>query len=163
MSAHSAKATRPAWLALLSSTAILAACAIQPAHAERLIVYNNASGDTYISTDQADGIGDKILWRSEMQTEAGEALGTGSGHCTKLDSEENYFCSFVISLKDRGIISGHGVQRTEPLNSTYPITGGTGEFAGVSGKITSRPIENRARFIYEIEYKTAGTPQPRKL
>lgn len=152
MSVQTAKATRPAWLALLSSAAILAACAIEPAHAETLIVYNNATGDTYISANQANGIGDKILWRSEMQTEAGEAVGIGSGHCTQLDSEENYFCSFVINLTDRGIISGHGVQRTEPLNSTYPITGGTGEFAGISGEMTSRPVENRARFIYEINY-----------
>jgi|GEM_PF-2954958 len=120
-----------------------------------LTVYNDATGDRYLSLEAEDGVGNQILWHSAMESEAGETIGTGSGHCTKLDAAENFFCVFNIELEGRGIIAGQGVQRTEPLNSIYPITGGTGEFEGISGTLESRPVEDRARFIYEIEYRLA--------
>ena len=121
--------------------------------ARSLTVYNDASSDRYVSLSAENGIGNQILWHSDMQTQAGDPIGTGSGHCTKLDTAENHFCTFNIELDGRGIISGQGVQRTEPLDSIYPITGGTGEFEGISGTLRSRPVEDRARFIYEIEYR----------
>ena len=123
------------------------------AEPQTLTVYNDASRDHYVSLTAADGIGNQILWHSDMQTQAGNAIGTGSGHCAKLDTAENHFCTFNIELDGRGIIAGQGVQRTEPLDSVYPITGGTGEFEGISGTLRSRPVEDRARFIYEIEYR----------
>jgi hypothetical protein len=121
--------------------------------AQALTVYNDARGDRYVSLSAEDGIGNQILWHSDMETEAGDRVGTGSGHCTKLDPDETYFCSFNIALDGRGIIAGQGVQKTEPQTSLYPITGGTGEFEGISGTLLSRPVEDRARFIYEIEYR----------
>ncbi|MEL6861955.1 MAG: hypothetical protein AAGL11_08960 [Pseudomonadota bacterium] len=131
---------------------IAAAGGITTAHSETLTVYNDATGDAYIQLEDTRGIGDQILWNSDMQTEDGTAIGTGSGHCTQLDSDQNYFCSFVINLTGRGIIAGQGVQLTEPLESTFAITGGTGEFVGITGQMTSTPVENRARFVYEIDY-----------
>ena len=122
-------------------------------HIQSMTVYNDASGDGYISFDRLNGIGNKIVWHSEMQTEAGDRIGTGSGHCTQLDADKNFFCSFVISLDGRGTLAGQGVQQTEPTPSTYPIIGGTGEFEGVTGTMVSMPVENRARFIYEISFQ----------
>ena len=122
------------------------------ADAKQLTLYNDASGDTYLRFEQEGGIGNKILWRSDMQTESGDVIGTGSGHCTQLDADQNYFCSFVIDLHDRGILAGQGVQQTEPTPSTFPIVGGSGEFEGATGSMVSRPVEDRARFIYEITY-----------
>lgn len=127
--------------------------AIADNHVETMTIYNDASDDGYVSFDQANGIGDKIVWHSAMQTEAGDPIGTGSGHCTQLDADRNFYCSFSISLDGRGILTGQGVQRTEPTPSTYPITGGTGEFEGVTGSMISSPIEDRARFVYEISYR----------
>ncbi|NQY97445.1 MAG: hypothetical protein HRT82_09800 [Henriciella sp.] len=118
-----------------------------------LTVYNDAVGDAYVSLDQEDGIGNQILWHSNMQTEAGDVIGISAGHCTRLDAADNFFCTFNIELDGRGIIAGQGVQRTEPLNSIYPITGGTGEFERITGTLVSRPVEDRARFIYEIAYR----------
>ena len=123
------------------------------AEAKDLTLYNDASGDAYLRFDQENGLGNKILWRSDMQTKAGDVIGTGSGHCTQLDADQNYFCSFVIDLDDRGIIAGQGVQRTEPMPSTFPIIGGTGEFEGITGRMVSRPVEDRARCIYESTYQ----------
>ena len=138
--------------ACLASAIALASCAA-PAQSETLTVYNDATGDAYVRLEQAGGVGDQILWNSDMQTEDGTVIGSGSGQCTQLDSDRNFFCSFVINLADRGIIAGQGVQLTEPLESTFAITGGTGEFEGIAGKMTSTPVENRARFIYEIDYQ----------
>lgn len=135
------------------SLALCAPLAFADDHVKTMTVYNDASGDGYISLDQTDGLGDNILWRSNMETEAGEVIGVGSGHCTQLDSERNFFCSFTIDLDGRGILAGQGVQRTEPIPSTYPIIGGTGEFEGVTGSMMSRPVEDRARFVYQITYQ----------
>lgn len=131
-----------------------AACTASIAQAETMIIYNVSSDDAFIVSGEDGGIGNKILWNSEAQTEDGEKIGMGSGHCTQLDAAENFFCSFVIDLTDRGMIAGQGVQRTEPMVSTMPIVGGTGEFEGITGALYSRPVEDRARFIYEIEYET---------
>ena len=127
--------------------------AVADDHVQTMTIYNDASGDGYIAFDRVNGIGDKIIWNSEMQTEARERIGTGSGHCTQLDAERNFFCSFVIDLDGRGMLAGQGVQQTEPTPSTYPIIGGTGEFEGVTGEMVSMPIEDRARFIYEISFE----------
>ncbi len=142
----------PAQIASLVCLAVMGG-ATASAQAKELTLYNDASGDAYLRFENEDGIGNKILWRSNMQTESGEVIGIGSGHCTQVDADQNYFCSFVIDLDDRGIIAGQGVQRTEPLPSTFPIVGGTGEFEGVTGSMVSRPVEDRARFIYEITYQ----------
>ncbi|NQY41154.1 MAG: hypothetical protein HRT80_13765 [Henriciella sp.] len=127
--------------------------AVADDHVETMTIYNDASGDGYISFDRVNGIGDKIVCNSDMQDETGDRIGTGSGHCTQLDAEKNFFCSFVISLDGRGMLAGQGVQQTEPTPSTYPIIGGAGEFEGVTGKMVSMPIEDRARFVYEISFK----------
>ena len=118
-----------------------------------MTIYNDASGDSYLAFDLNHGIGDKIVWHSDMQTETGEVIGIGSGHCTQLDAEKNFFCSFNIELEGRGILAGQGVQQTEPTPSTYPIIAGTGEFKGATGTMISKPVEDRARFIYEIRYR----------
>ena len=122
------------------------------ADAETLTVFADASHDSFLQTEQSEHIGDKIIWNSDLETESGERIGTASGHCTQLDAAKNFFCSAVIDLEDRGLISWQGVQRTEPEESTFPLNGGSGEFAGIMGELHSRPVEDRARFRYEIEY-----------
>lgn len=130
---------------------LMGACTV--ANAETMTIYNVSSDDSYVRHGGPDGIGDKILWNSEVQTESGEVIGIGSGHCAQLDAAQNFFCSYVIDLDDRGMIAGQGVQRTEPMQSTFPILGGTGEFEGITGIVYTRPVEDRARFIYELEYQ----------
>ena len=48
----------------------------------------------------------------------------------------------------------NGVQRTEPQISTLTIVGGTDDYEGARGTIRSTPVEDRARFKYEIDYRT---------
>lgn len=149
MSYQIAKMIGAASLALTISAPL----AIADDHVKTMTIYNDASGDAYLSLGQTDGVGDKIIWRSNMQTEDGDVIGFGSGHCTRLDAEKNFFCAFTINLDGRGILAGQGVQLTEPTPSTYPITGGTGEFEGATGSMVSMPVEDRARFVYQITYR----------
>ena len=127
--------------------------AVADDHVETMTGCNDASGDGYISFDRVNGIGVKIVWNSDMQDEEGDRIGTGSVHCAQLDAEKNFFCSFVIGLDGTGMLAGQGVQQTEPMPSTNPIIGGTGEFEGATGKMDSMPVEDRARFVYEIYFK----------
>ena len=152
MSYQIAKARWATTAGLIAICASLGACSTLPVQSKTLTVYNLSSGDAYIEFEQPNSIGDKILWRSDVQTLGGESLGIGSGHCTRLDADANFFCSFTVTLDGRGIIAGHGIQRTEPLESTFPIIGGTGEFEGIVGEIKSTPIEDRARFRYDMTY-----------
>lgn len=133
----------------------LGACTTTLTQSESMTIYNLASDDAFIAFEQPDNVGDKILWRSDVQTKEGLTLGLGSGHCTQLDDEANFFCSFVVDLYGRGMIAGHGVQRTEPEESVFPIIGGTGEFEGIVGEIHSRPVDDRARFVYDLKYSIA--------
>lgn len=125
------------------------------AQAETMVIYNDSTADSFIRMEQKHGIGDQILWNSTVETLEGDVIGDGAGHCTQVDAAKNYYCGFVVHLEDRGRISGQGVQRTEPFESSFPITGGTGEFEGIVGEIKSTPVEDRARFVYEIEYRIA--------
>ena len=152
MSYQNAKTCGLAAVGLAAIGIGLGACTTTLSSSESMTVYNVSSDDTYIAFEQPGNIGNKILWRSDVQTEEGLSIGLGSGHCTQLDDEENFFCSFVVDLYGRGRIAGHGVQLTEPEESTFPIIGGTGEFKGIVGEIRSRPVENRARFVYEMKY-----------
>jgi hypothetical protein len=131
----------------------LAACDTGGSELQTLTVYNLASDDAFIQFEQPGGVGDKILWRSEMQTESGMPIGLGSGHCVQLDAAADHFCSFVIDFDGRGTLAGQGVQLTEPERSVFPITGGTGEFEGVTGVFETEPVENRARYKYVIRYR----------
>lgn len=47
----------------------------------------------------------------------------------------------------------NGVQLVEPETSTLTIVGGTDEYEGITGKIQSTPVEDRARFKYEVDYR----------
>jgi len=124
--------------------------------ADGFSVYNDATGDFYLSQNQPGNVGDAILWHSELQTSDGTVLGLGAGECVRLNVYGDFFCNFIIQLDQRGTISGSGIQRVEPLESTFPITGGTGEFEGASGKIRSLPVESRARFRYDIDIVASG-------
>lgn len=123
------------------------------ATAETLTLYNDARNDSFVALAQPNNAGDMIIWHSDMQTEDGRKVGTGSGTCTRLDQRGNYFCNFVIDHNGHGILAGSGVQRTEPEPSVFPITGGTGHYQGVTGTMTSIPVENRKRFKYDIDYR----------
>ena len=123
------------------------------AAAEQMTLYNVATGDHFIGLGQEGGAGDMILWHSEVQDEAGTRLGVGAGTCIRLDAAGNHFCNLTIHHEGRGAINASGMQAEEPTPSALTIVGDTGDYQGITGTLRSTPIEDRARFKYEIDYR----------
>jgi hypothetical protein len=123
------------------------------AAAERMTLYSLAAGDRFVDLGQAGGAGNMTLWHSEIQDEAGNKLGTGAGACIRLDAAGNAMCDLVIQHDGRGTINVSGMQVAEPATSTLTIVGGTGDYQGATGTVRSTPVEDRARFKYEIDYR----------
>ncbi|MEQ9812746.1 MAG: hypothetical protein RLO50_08185 [Azospirillaceae bacterium] len=137
--------------------AALAACcavAASPAAAETLTVWSAAEGDSFLDAGRTDGIGDLILWHSDLEAEDGTAIGRNAGTCTRLDADGSHFCSIVLYHDGAGALSVQGVQLPEPAPSRYVITGGTGSYAGAVGVLEATPVEHRARFRYDIMIET---------
>ena len=124
------------------------------AAAEQMTLYNVATDDRFVELGKEGGAGDMILWHSEVQDEAGNRLGTGAGTCIRLDAAGNHFCNLTIHHDGRGAINASGMQAEEPAPSALTIVGGTGDYQGITGTLRSTPVEDRARFKYEIDYRT---------
>lgn len=121
--------------------------------AEQMTLFNVATGDHFVELGQDGSAGDMILWHSELQDEAGNRLGVGAGVCTRLDAAGNHFCNMTIHHDGRGAINASGMQAAEPAPSAMTIVGGTGDYEGITGTLRSTPVEDRARFKYEIDYR----------
>jgi len=132
-------------------TALLLVAA--PAAAEQMTLYSYAAGDHFVEFGREGGIGDLTVWNGELQDEAGNRLGTDAGTCIRVDAEGAHVCTIVIDHEGHGIINLNGVQKPEPRPSTLVIVGGTGAYEGITGSLSSTPVEDRARFKYEIDYR----------
>lgn len=123
------------------------------ASAEQMTLYSLATEDRFVDLGQEGGAGNMTLWHSEIQDEAGGKLGTGAGTCIRLDAAGNVMCDIVIEHDGHGTINVSGVQVAEPETATLTILGGTGVYQGATGTVRSTPVEDRARFKYEIDYR----------
>jgi hypothetical protein len=137
--------------AAICATLLVAA---STAAAEQITLYNVATVDRFVELNQDGGVGNMILWHSDMEDERGNKLGTGAGTCIRLDPAGNHMCNLTIHHDGRGILNASGVQAVEPKTSTLTIIGGTGDYQGATGILESTPVEDRARFRYEIDYQT---------
>jgi hypothetical protein len=124
------------------------------AAAEQMTLYSLATDDRFVDLGQDGGAGNMTLWHSEIQDEEGNRLGTGAGACIRLDAAGNAMCELVIQHDGHGTINVSGVQVAEPATATLTIVGGTGDYQGATGTVKSTPVEDRARFKYEIDYRT---------
>ncbi len=135
---------------LLALTAVLAAT---PALAEKLTLYSNAEEDGFVGLGKPGGMGDLIVWNSALEVEDGTAVGTNACFCIRLDASGNFMCDFIIDHEGHGQMTFSGVQVVEPGTSRVVITGGTGKCQGATGEVLSTPVENRACFRFDIDYR----------
>ena len=99
-----------------------------------------------------DGIGDQILWNSALEQADGTVVGTNAGQCVRVDAAGNFVCTMTLDQTGVGQLVFSGVQVVEPGTSELMITAGTGSYAGATGVILSTPVEDRARFRFEITF-----------
>lgn len=140
-------------MAMKRGVLILAAAlvAASPAAASELTLYNDAREDVFLPAPGggAEDPGAQILWNSAMTTAAGEVLGDSAGQCVRVDGAGAYLCTMLLYLAD-GTLVMTGRQEVEPNPSLWVVTGGSGAYAGASGTATAVPVEERARFRYDI-------------
>lgn len=138
----------------LAPVLVLAATlSAMPAAAEKLTLFSNAAEDGFVALEKPGGKGDMIVWNSALETEDGTQVGTNAGFCIRLDASGNFMCDFIIDHEGHGQMTFSGVQVVEPGTSRVVITGGTGKYRGAEGRVLSTPVENRARFRFDIDYR----------
>jgi hypothetical protein len=107
-----------------------------------IVFYEDADGD-YVENGDATSLGDLTLWHgSKISNEDEEAIGNTVGHCvTVAEDPVIYFCIYNVVFT-----AGEYVGSTLTFQGEYPdygedtfriqtITGGTGAFTGVSGRV----------------------------
>lgn len=137
----------------IATALIVVLLGIAPAAAEQMTLYSAATDDHSIEFGREGGIGNETLWDSPLEDEAGNRVGTNAGHCIQVDREGARLCTIVFDHRDHGQITMTGVQRPEPEPSILTITGGTGRYEGITGTSRSTPVEDRARFEHELDYR----------
>jgi hypothetical protein len=129
-----------------------------PAAAEQMVFFGSAAEDHHVDLGQKGGVGNMILWHADLEDEQGSAVGTTSGRCLQVDDEGTQLCNIILDHAGHGRINLNGIQKTEPTFSTHTIIGGTEDYAGVRGTMTTHPVEDGARFRYEIDYELSLLP-----
>jgi hypothetical protein len=138
----------------LPTLLILAAALLAPpALAETLTLFSNAEEDGFVGLGQPGGKGDLIVWNSALETQDRAVVGTNAGFCIRVDEPGNFMCDFIIGHEGHGQMTFSGVQVVEPGTSRVVITGGSGKYQGATGEVLSTPVENRARFRFDIDYR----------
>ncbi len=120
--------------------------------AQDVVLYSNAVDDAYLEAGTSDGVGDQILWNSPLEQADGTVVGRNAGHCVRVDAEGNFVCTMTLDQTGVGRLLFSGVQVVEPATSELMITAGTGDYAGATGIVLSTPVEDRARFRFDITF-----------
>jgi hypothetical protein len=145
---------------LAGSVAFAAALvmAAPAATAEQLVLYGSAADDHHLDLGQEGGVGNMILWHGALEDEQGSAVGTTTGRCLQVDDKGTHICDIVLDHEGHGMINANGIQTKEPTTATHTIIGGTSDYSGIHGSMTSDPVENGARFRYQLEYELELLP-----
>lgn len=124
--------------------------------AETLIVFSGAVDDTYVGSGSEGGLGNMILWESDLTSEDGTVIGSNAGTCIQVSDHGNHVCNFIVDHEGQGLRTFTGIQVPDPGVSRLTITGGTGAYEGAVGELRSQPVEDRKRFRFEIDYRLTG-------
>lgn len=123
------------------------------ASAADLVLFSVAENDAFLSVGRPDGAGDKILWNSALELEDGTAAGRSAGYCIRLDAAGTNHCTLTVDHEGHGRMIIQGVEQPEPAPSIMVIVAGSGDYVGAAGEVTVRPVEDRARFRYDIDFQ----------
>ena len=130
-----------------------------PVAAEQMVLFGSAAEDHHVDLGQEGGVGNMNLWHANLEDEQGSVVGTTSGRCLQLDDEGTHLCNIILDHAGHGRINLNGIQTTEPtFFSAHTIVGGTEDYAGIRGTMTTHPVEDGARFRYEIDYELSLLP-----
>jgi hypothetical protein len=126
-----------------------------------------STGDDLIISDElyrtADGQGDDQGDDQGDGQNSSERIGRADGRCTLIDpSSERFMCTVITSFENGTIVTEGVVDQDSQSPSS--VTGGTGEYRGVSGEATMdlAPAEGPHTFRFDLERNGDGTSQPER-
>jgi allene oxide cyclase len=134
----------------------LAGCANEPAEPEPITLVLVEHADTDVVEDlgmMGDSAGDLLTFANPLFDEANKKqVGTNQGYCVRIQPGVSWECFWTAILAE-GQITVEG-PFFDAKDSVLAVTGGTGEYSGVSGQMTLHARNAKGTefdFTYELE------------
>ena len=135
---------------LTAASALLIACTEQAP--QLLVTIADARIDSARFIDNGepgDSVGDILTFDQPLLSEDMQEIGNNSGICIRTRVEHSFQCQWTLSFENGTIqVAGREFDRG---TSTVSITGGTGDFAGISGEMESTN-NNDGTFTQTLRY-----------
>ncbi|WP_329570611.1 hypothetical protein [Kitasatospora sp. NBC_01266] len=132
-----------------------------PNHATRAANVQNITIDSGKTADEGNkpqGLGDEFSGRAKVKDTDGNAIGTADANCGKVEvgtDSDSVLCSELIKFDQGGQIAltnllqiPHPGVTSEP-ESTGVVTGGTGQFEGITGE---SHFKFRSAGVYDVSF-----------
>lgn len=119
-----------------------------------VLVERNEHTETIDAGEPGPSAGDLLVWGPNTLYDASNETDTGAtmyGECVWLTSEGHQQCSITFVFPDGSLITAQGVQH-EGQPSVTVITGGTGQYLGVTGRLISEPNAEGSAFTQTFEF-----------
>ncbi len=133
----------------------LAAQEATPAGPDALVfVEHNDLVQTIDLGDPGDSVGDILVWGPNPLYHASNETDTGAimaGECITLPGDGYQHCAMTFVLPDGSQLTAQGLQRGHET-SVSVITGGTGNYLGATGRLTSEPSFDLSLYTHTIEF-----------
>ena len=136
----------------IRTAALAAALIAAPAFAkEQLMVVEHPVGETTVHTGGAkvDSLGDLLVFANKVFDAANKTqVGTDQGVCVRTVVGKSWECFLTLTLKD-GQITTEGPY-SDMGDSLWPVTGGTGKYAGARGSMKLHSHDDVIDFTYDL-------------
>lgn len=129
----------------------LSLASAQDSGSETLVVIAQPAREQFVDLGvEGESAGDmfvfkETLWDEDQQTR----LGTSWVDCT-LNFGGVAVCKGALQLEGRGHLTGTGAVRLAATSFSFPITGGTGDFANVTGWARITSIQDGERIVIHL-------------
>jgi len=101
--------------------------------------------------EPGDSAGDTLVFDQPLLDEAMEKIGNNSGTCIRTRVGHSFQCQWTLTFKN-GTIQVSG-REFDQGSSAISITGGTGNYAGITGEMASTN-NNDGTFTQTLRYKS---------
>jgi allene oxide cyclase len=125
---------------------------VAPAAAqEEIVVIEHATTDAVVDLgEEGDSVGDTLVFSNELyDADDANVVGSDQGSCVRTKKGEAWECTFTATLAD-GTITVQGAFYDDGRDTTFAITGGTGDYAGASGEMH---LHARSDTEYEFTFE----------
>jgi allene oxide cyclase len=141
--APSAKKQLRGWARIAAHSSATAAAPVSGRGSEHLVLYAKTARQAVVDNGATgESTGDSFFFEESIWNQARtDRVGRDAVECVV--GIRTFNCNGTLVLRDRGKIQVTGGFFSD-ADSTIPVTGGTGEFAGVGGALVVTDVSNNA-------------------